>query len=161
METETHRYIEDRQSLLCQTSQHELSTTNTVTSAPSPLVTVPHSNTNYSATMGMATVSIQLPLKGSGDKFSLSTDEGGMKVRTNTGQAKQERTRKILITPKVPLFTSFWFGSGRCEPDCWGIPGMAMGVLQAPAGHRTTVISTNSQAEVDNGVLVAPNPSDN
>lgn len=73
---------------------------------------------------------------------------------------QQERARKIFISPVVPRFMSLWIGSLKWIADFQEIPGKAVSVIGAPAGHRTTVIPTNSQADVDNHILEAPDYSE-
>lgn len=43
-----------------------------------------------------------------------------MKVKTNAGQAKQERTRKILITPKSPCLRLSGLGQGDASQTARG-----------------------------------------
>lgn len=106
--------------------------------------------------MGVDTVLVQLPLNGSeiNSHFPQGREEWKWEV-------KQEKTRKIFISSKSPLVHVSLDCIHEMIPGCQETPGIAVTILQAPAGLISTVIPTNSHADVDNAILVAPNYSEN
>lgn len=83
-----------------------------------------------------------------------------MKVKSKAGKEKQERTRTIFMSPQIPLVHVSLDCIHDMIPGCQETPGIAVTVLQAPAGQVTTVTLTNSHTDVDNATLVAPNCSE-